>query len=124
MPRRFATRFATIAVMAIACAAIPAQAQHACDAIGERGWHTVATVETVAQRDSAPRQAATAGVWYVDRAITRLPLCNYYNAVGNYSLRSYALSPETRTERVIICRPDAQGSSAALAPYTGPCPPQ
>ena len=82
----------------------PALAQHACDDLGERGWKTVATVETVAQKDGTPYRAEPAGSWYVDRSTTLLPFCNYYNSLGNYSLRSYSLSPETRTERVEICR--------------------
>jgi hypothetical protein len=105
----------------------PAHAQHACDAIGERGWHTVATVETVAQIDSAPRQEGASGTWVIDRTTTRLPLCNYYNSVGNYSLRSYALSPETQQQRITLCRQAAQGAEVtvvAVAPYAGPCPPQ
>jgi hypothetical protein len=98
-----------------------AGAQHACDALGERGWRTVPTVETTSQSDGAPYQVGAS--WFVDRTTTLLPFCNYYNSVGNYSLRSYTLSPETRTERVEICRNLPQGGSAAVAPYTGRCPP-
>ena len=68
-------------------------------------------------RTGAPYQAG--GDWLVDRTTTVLPLCNYINASGNYSLRSYSLSPEDKTERVAICR-----GSAAVAPYAGPCPPK
>jgi hypothetical protein len=46
-------------------------------------------------------------------------MCNYINASGNYSLRSYSLSPEDTTERVTICR-----GNVAVAPYAGPCPPK
>ena len=111
----------TLTVATCGYAAAQAQAQHACDAIGERGWRTVASVETVQQIDNAPRQQGPE--WIVERAITQLPFCNYYNSVGNYSLRSYTLSPETRSERIVICRHDAQGVSVAVAPYAGPCPP-
>ena len=55
----------------------------------------------------------------VDRTTTVLPMCNYINASGNYSLRSYSLSPEDKIERVMICR-----GNAAVAPYAGPCPPK
>ena len=103
--------------------AVTARAQHACDALGDKGWRTVPTVETVAQSDSAPYRGEAAGTWLVDRTITLLPFCNYYNAVGNYSLRSYSLSPETRQERVEICRDDGKGASLAVAPYAGRCPP-
>jgi hypothetical protein len=58
------------------------------------------------------------GDWLVDRTTTVLPMCNYINASGNYSLRSYSLSPEDKTERVTICR-----GNAAVA-YAGPCPPK
>ena len=55
----------------------------------------------------------------MDRATTMLPLCNYITASGNYSLRSYSLSPETKTERVTICK-----GAAPVAPYKGACPPK
>ena len=120
----FGTR-TLLPVVAIA-AVIPAgtsraQAQHACDAIGEAGWKTVATVEITDQVDSAPYRAGTS--WFVDRTTTLLPFCNYYNSLGNYSLRSYSLAPETRTERIEICHGLPQGGSAAVAPYAGRCPP-
>ena len=119
-----ATRFVLAAGFAIVCA-LPgaALAQHACDELGERGWHTVPTVETVAQSDGKPYRADPAGSWYVDRSITVLPFCNYYNSLGNYSLRSSSLAPETRTERVEICRAGASSASVAVAPYAGRCPP-
>ena len=105
--------------------AIPgsAIAQHACDELGDKGWRTVPTVETVAQQDGAPYKGDATGSWFVDRSTTLLPFCNYYNAVGNYSLRSYSLSPEQKTERVEICRADASGLSVAVSPYAGRCPP-
>ena len=95
-----------------------AHADHACDAsIGEPGWTMIASHETVDVKDGTPYQAG--GDWFVDRATTVLPLCNYINASGNYSLRSYSLSPETKTERVTICN-----GATAVAPYTGACPPK
>lgn len=98
-------------------------AQHACDDLGEKGWRTVPTVETVSQTDSSPVKGTAPGSWFVERTVTVLPLCSYFNAVGNYSLRSYSLSPETRLERIEICRGDALAGSVAVGPYAGKCPP-
>jgi len=93
-----------------------ARADHACDDLGQPGWSTLASHEIVDVRDGAPYRAGAD--WYVERTSTILPLCNYINAVGNYSLRSYSLSPEEKIERVMICRGGTQ-----VAPYTGACPP-
>jgi len=95
-----------------------AQAQHACDALGEPGWRTIATQEVVNVVEGLPYQVGGSD-WFVDRTTTVLPFCNYINAVGNYSLRSYSLSPEDRTERVAICR-----GGTPVAPYAGACPPR
>ena len=97
------------------CAA-PARAQHACDPVTDEGWKVVATEEVADVKDSAPFQSG--GDWFVTRTTTLLPLCNYFNAVGNYSLRSYSLDPYDKTERVAICR-----GGKAVAPYEGKCPP-
>jgi hypothetical protein len=97
----------------------PLRADHSCDDLGEAGWSTVASHETVNVADSAPYQAGTSGDWFITRTTTVLPLCNYINAAGNYSLRSYSLSPEEKTERVAICR-----GGVAVAPYSGQCPPR
>jgi hypothetical protein len=96
--------------------ALSARADHSCDALGEPGWSTVPSHETVKVEDSAPIKVGDD--WFVDRTTRVLPLCNYINAAGNYSLRSYSLSPEDETTRVIICR-----GNAAVAPHMGPCPP-
>ena len=96
---------------------LPARADHTCYALGEPGWSTVPSHEIVNVADGAPYQAG--GNWFVDRTTTVLPMCNYINASGNYSLRSYSLSPEEKIERVMICR-----GTAAVAPYAGPCPPK
>jgi hypothetical protein len=93
------------------------RADHSCDALGEPGWSTIASHEIVNVADGAPYRAGDD--WLVDRTTTVLPLCNYINAAGNYSLRSYSLSPEDKTERVTICR-----GGAAVVPYAGPCPPK
>jgi hypothetical protein len=96
---------------------VAAHAQHVCDAIGDEGWRVVASTEITGVQDGAPYPAG--GDWLLDRATTLLPLCNYFNASGNYSLRSYALDPIKRIERVTLCR-----SGVAVAPYAGPCPPK
>jgi hypothetical protein len=93
-----------------------AHADHRCDELGEEGWSTLKSHETVAVKDSAPFPIG--GDWFVTRTTTVLPLCNYINAAGNYSLRSYSLDPEEKSERVRICR-----SGRAVAPYSGSCPP-
>ncbi len=99
-----------------------AWADHTCDAsIAEPGWKIIASHETVNVSDAAPYQSGDD--WLVERTTTVLPLCNYINATGNYSLRSYSLSPETKTERVTICRRTPSGN-APVAPYAGSCPPR
>ena len=80
-----------------------------------------ASHETVGVKDGAPYRSGDD--WFIDRTTTVLPLCNYLNAVGNYSLRSYSLSPEEKTERIAICK-RTPGGSTPMAPYDGPCPPQ
>ncbi len=108
-------------IFAALTAVHPVHAEHACDALGEAGWRVVPTRETVDVKDGAPYQADNG--WFIERTTTVLPMCNYINASGSYSLLSYSLSPETRTERVAICK-NAPGSSSPVAPYGGPCPPQ
>jgi hypothetical protein len=111
---------AALAVLVLSSTA--ARPMHQCDALGAAAWKTVPTVETVAEAESAPYQIGATGDWFVDRTTTLLPMCNYYNAVGNYSLRSYSLKPEQQTERIRICRSDPGGVSIAIPPYRGPCP--
>jgi hypothetical protein len=106
-----------LAAAGVATFSPSASADHSCDSLGEAGWSTVPSYEIVNVEDGAPYQAG--GDWFVDRTTTVLPLCNYINAAGNYSLRSYSLGPEDKTERVMICR-----GGAAVAPYAGPCPPK
>lgn len=114
-----------MAGIVLAAAAFPAaaSAQHACDDLGDKGWRTVPTVEIVGQKDSAPYRVDPAGSWYVDRTVTLLPFCNYYNSIGTYSLRSYSLSPEDKKERIEICRAVGTGGVETVAPYAGKCPP-
>jgi hypothetical protein len=113
-----------LATVAVIFGAGAARSDHTCDALGEEGWSTLATHETIGVADSAPYQIAPGVDWFVDRTTTVLPLCNYINAVGNYSLRSYSLSPEERKERITICRAGPAGASVAVPPYKGPCPPK
>jgi hypothetical protein len=100
---------------ALLCGA--ARADHACDALGEEGWSTVPSHEVVGVKDGAPYPEGAD--WFVERTTTMLAFCNYINAVGNYSLRSYSLSPEDVSERVAICR-----AGTPVAPYAGACPPR
>jgi hypothetical protein len=111
------SRLALVALALLSAFPGRSAAQHSCDALGEEGWRTVATVEVAAVRDGAPYQAGAD--WLVERVTTLLPLCNYINAAGNYSLRSYSLDPVERTERVVICR-----AGVSVPPYAGPCPPK
>jgi hypothetical protein len=73
-----------------------------------------ATVEIADVKDGAPYRAGDD--WVLDRTTTLLPLCNYFNASGTYSLRSYSLDPTQRTERVVLCR-----AGKPVAPHAGPC---
>ena len=118
--------FATAAMLGAAVAFGPdvARANHTCDPVTDEGWSVVSSHETTGQADSAPYQAGTSGDWFVDRTITVVPFCNYYNPIGIYSMRSYSLDPETGKERIGICRATPQGGSVAVPPYTGACPPK
>ena len=77
----------------------------------------VPSVEVVGVEDGAPYRAGVD--WVVERVTTLLPICSYFTAVGSYSLRSYSLDSYKTAERVTLCHGDA-----AVAPYTGPCPPR
>jgi hypothetical protein len=113
---------AVAAMTASGLGARPALADHRCDPIGEPGWQTVPSHEIVSEANGAPYREGAG--WFIDRTITVLPLCNYFDEIGNYSLRSYSLSPRATTERIGICRSDAGGASIAIHPYAGPCPPR
>jgi len=106
--------FALAGIVSLATPA--AGADHRCDELGEEGWSTLKSHETVAVNDGAPFRIG--GDWFVTRTATVLPLCNYINAAGNYSLRSYSLDPQEQSERVMICR-----GNAGMPPYAGSCPP-
>ena len=94
-----------------------AHAQHACDAPPEPGYRVMPSLEVVGATDGAPYRAR--GDWVVDRTTTLLPLCDYFSPVGSYSLKSYSLDPEKKTERVTLCR-----GAEPVAPYAGACPPK
>lgn len=116
---------AVIAVLALLSSpAFAATATHKCDPVTEEGWSVVPDLEVLSVSDGAPYEAGPAGTWYVERTTTSLPYCNYFNAIGIYSLNSYSLEPVETKERVAICRPGNGGGSVAVAPYGGPCPPK
>lgn len=93
-----------------------ARADHTCDP-PDPGWRVVPDHEFVDRTDGVP--VRDGDTWYVERTTRVLPYCNYFDEIGNYSLRSYSLALESKTERVVICR-----GNVALAPYAGPCPPK
>ena len=114
----------TVLAVGLASWSGAARALHTCDDLGQTGWGTVATLETISRTEGKPYRTGEAGSWYVDRTTVVLPFCNYYNSVGNYSLRSYSLSPQEQTESVEICHVETAGSSpVAVSPYAGTCPP-
>jgi hypothetical protein len=113
---------AALAVMAMAPAF--GAPMHKCDPVTEEGWSVMPDRQVLSTTDGAPYKADPAGTWYVDRTTTVLPFCNYYNAIGIYSLNSYSLEPMESEERVAICRPAIDGRSVAVPPYGGPCPPK
>ena len=119
--------FATAAMVATVVAYGPSDAwavDHKCDPVSDVGWTVVSAEETISQVDSSPYQAGAGGNWFIDRTTTVLPFCHYYNAIGIYSMRSYSLAPRETKERIGICQGTAQGGSAAVPPYAGPCPPK
>ena len=121
------TYVSSIALAAVVGAAVAvssaARADHICDPIGDAGWTTVPTHETVGQVEGRPYQEGASGNWFIDRTITVLPMCNYYNSIGIYSMRSYSLAPQTTVERIGICQGAGASASVAIVPYAGPCPP-
>ena len=96
---------------------------HKCDPVTDEGWSVVPERQVLGTTDGTPYRSGPDGNWYLDRITTVLPFCHYFNGVGNYSLRSYSLAPVASEERVAICRLGAGGSSVAVPPYAGPCPP-
>jgi hypothetical protein len=97
------------------------QPMHKCDPVTDEGWSVVPERQTLATTDGAPYRVGAD--WFVDRTTTVLPLCNYFNSIGVFSLRSYSLDPVESEQRIAICR-GGKGVSVAVAPYAGPCPPR
>jgi hypothetical protein len=103
-----------------------AQATHKCDPldpVSDVGWSVVPSLETVGVADGAPYQAGATGDWFVERATTRIPFCNYYNEIGIYSMRSYTLESEVSKDLIQICKRTTAAGSDAVSPYVGRCPP-
>ena len=104
------------AVLFAVIAASAARAEPVCDpASGDD--RVMLSTEVTDIKDSAPYRSDVD--WMIDRTTTLLPLCNYFSAVGSYSLKSYSLDPYTKTERVLLCH-----IATPVAPYAGPCPPK
>jgi len=112
---------ATLA-LGLGCSRSAAQGDHKCDPVSDPGWNVVPSLEVTGESDSAPYRDAS-GNWFVDRSTTLLPLCNYFDEIGNYSLRSYSLAPRVTKEKIGICRADSESRSVPVPPYAGPCPP-
>ena len=107
----------------VACDPVAAAATHKCDPVSDPGWNVLPSDEITGESDSAPYRDAS-GSWFVDRTTTILPMCNYFDEIGNYSLRSYSLAPRVTTQKVSICRAGADGHSSPVPPYSGACPPR
>ena len=103
--------------------AIVPQPTHKCDAPPD-GGDVMKTIEIADQKDSAPHAKGAAGNWYVTRTTKWIPYCMYHDAIGLYSLDTYALTPKLINEEVQICEALAGGgNSRPVAPFAGPCPP-
>jgi len=133
------SRLLTVLLATAAIAASPAAAQwaktaivppptHKCDEPPD-GGDMMKTIEIADQKDSAPHAKGAAGNWYVTRTTKWIPYCMYHDAIGLYSLDTYALTPKLINEEVQICEAVAAGgappggSSRPIAPFAGPCPP-
>ena len=83
------------------------------------------TIEIADQKDSVPHAKGTAGNWFVTRTTKWIPYCMYHDAIGLYSLDTYALQPKVFDEEIQICEsvPAPIGGSRPVAPFAGPCPP-
>ena len=104
-------------VFALLAGLSAARAEPVCDAPTEEGYRVVLSMEITGVTDGEPYQSGPD--WIVERTTTLLPLCSYFTPVGSYSLRSYSLDPEKKTERVMLCHGDLRVGS-----YAGPCPPK
>jgi hypothetical protein len=125
MPRvqiPFIARLLASLVLGLGCGRVAAQGDHKCDPVSDPGWNVLPSLEVTGESDSAPYHDAS-GNWFVDRTTTLLPLCNYFDEIGNYSLRSYSLAPRVTKEKIGICRADSESRGVPIPPYPGPCPP-
>ncbi len=105
------------AVFALLAGFSAARAEPVCDAPSEEGYRVMLSMEVTGVIEGEPYQSGPD--WIVERTTTLLPLCSYFNRVGSYSLKSYSLDPEKKTERVMLCHGEQR-----VAGYTGPCPPK
>jgi hypothetical protein len=119
----FIAGLAATLALALGCSRVAAESSnHKCDPVSDPGWNVLPSQEITAESDGAPYHDAS-GNWFVDRTTTILPLCNYFDEIGNYSLRSYSLAPRVTKEKITTCRAAAAGVSVPVPPYAGPCPP-
>jgi hypothetical protein len=118
----FIAGLAATLVLALGCGRVAAEVAHKCDPVSDPGWNLLPSQEITGESDSAPYRDAS-GNWSVDRTTTILPMCNYFDEIGNYSLRSYSLAPRVTKEKIGICRAVSGSRSVPIAPYAGPCPP-
>jgi hypothetical protein len=95
---------------------------HFCDA-PELGGDMMKSIEIADQKDSSPHRTGNSGNWYVTRTTKWIPYCIYHDAIGLYSLDTYALTPKIFEEEVQICEGVPGGGSRPVAPFVGPCPP-
>jgi hypothetical protein len=126
MPRvqtRISAALLAVFLAGFACEPAAAAADHKCDPVSDPGWNVLPSDEVTGESDSAPYSDASRN-WFVDRTTTVLPMCNYFDEIGNYSLRSYSLAPRVTTQKVGICRAGSDGRSAPIPPYAGTCPPR
>ena len=98
------------------------QATHHCDE-PESGGDVMATIEIADQKDSTPHTNGAAGNWFVTRTTKWIPYCMYHDAIGLYSLNTYALTPKVFDEEIQVCEAIPAGGSRPVAPFAGPCPP-
>ena len=110
-------------VLPLGCGRVAAEVGHKCDPVSDPGWNVLPSLEVIGESDSAPYRDDASSNWFVDRTTTLLPMCNYFDEIGNYSLRSYSLAPRLTKEKIGICRADSGSRSVPIAPYAGPCPP-
>ena len=100
-------------VLPLGCGRVAAEVGHKCDPVSDPGWNVLPSQEITGEADSTPYHDAS-GNWFVDRTTTILPMCNYFDEIGNYSLRSYSLAPRVTKEKVAICCADSGSRSLRI----------